>query len=92
MPLPRPLLEKMAAERNAAEVEAKRDRNRDLAWSALRCLLWSALGILCILWSAHTTDAAYGRIAFYGGLVVGNAGIVYTLLGVYKRGLSRGDW
>jgi hypothetical protein len=39
----------------------------------------------------HTTNEHYGRVAFYGGLIVGNAGILYTLLNTYRRLEKRGD-
>jgi hypothetical protein len=85
-------LDAMAEREEAANVQASRDRRRDLALTALACLGWSALGIFCILWSAHTTDYTYGTIAFYGGAGVGNAGIIFSLAGAYRRGEKRGDW
>jgi hypothetical protein len=92
MPLARELLDEMARKRAAEAVQADRDRRRDLALSGLTCLAWSAAGILCILWSAHTTSLVYGRIAFFGGVGMGNGGILYTLLAAYRRGERRGDW
>ena len=88
----RDVLDAIEARAQAAHVDANRDRRRDLALTALACLGWSALGIMCILWSAHTTDFTYGTIAFYGGLGIGNAGIVFSLAGAYRRGEARGDW
>ena len=88
----RELLDAIAVRDEAARVEANRDRRRDLALTALACLGWSALGIACILWSGHTTNYTYGTIAFYGGLGIGNGGIIFTLLGAYRRGEKRGDW
>lgn len=88
----RELLDAIAARDEAAQVEANRDRRRDLGLTALVCLGWSALGIACILWSGHTTNYTYGTMAFYSGLGVGNGGIIFTLLGAYRRGEKRGDW
>lgn len=88
----RDALDAIEAREQAAHVDANRDRRRDLALTALACLGWSALGIMCILWSAHTTDFTYGTIAFYGGLGIGNAGIIFSLAGAYRRGEARGDW
>jgi hypothetical protein len=45
-----------------------------------------------IAWSAHTTDEVLGHAAFWGGLGLGNSGIIYTLLAAYRRGEKRGDW
>ena len=92
MPPPRALLEQMAEARRREHLLAERDRRRDLLRTALACLGWSALGILLIGWSFHTTDAARGRIAFYGGLLVGNGGVVFSLAAAYRRGERRGDW
>jgi hypothetical protein len=88
----REVLAAIAARDEESRLQAERDRRRDLLLTALACLGWSALGIMCILWSAHTTNYTYGTIAFYGGLGIGNAGIIFTLLGAYRRGEKRGDW
>jgi hypothetical protein len=92
MPLPRDILEEMAVRRRAEHSRAERDKVRDLASTALRCLAWSAAGILSILWSAHTTDPLWGRVAFWAGCGGGNGAIVFELLNAYKRGERRGDW
>jgi hypothetical protein len=92
MPLPRQLLDEMSAKR-AAEAERA---HRDTAWSHVRtvaaCLGWCALGLFLLMWSAHTTDIGFGRIAFYAGLIVGNSGILFTLIAAYAYGEHRGDW
>ena len=81
------------ADRNAdASREADGDRWRDLLRSAVACVAWAAIGLCCIAWSAHTTDAALGRAAFFGGIGVGNGGIIFTILAAYLRGERRGDW
>jgi hypothetical protein len=92
MPLPRELLHEMAAKRAIETREAERDKLHDYLRSAGVCFFWSLLGCACIMWSAHTTDMILGRIAFFGGLAMGNGGILFTLMGVYRRGEKRGDW
>ena len=92
MPLPKPLLEEMAVRRATENELAERDKLRDYILSALQCLGWCALGVFCILWSAHTTSMTWGRAAFYGGIGIGNGGILFTLLAAYRRGEQRGDW
>lgn len=92
MPLPPELREELARRRAAESEEAGRETRRDLTLAALQCVFWSAAGILCVLWSAHTTDVALGRAAFYGGLAIGNGGVIFTLLAAYRRGEQRGDW
>lgn len=92
MPLPKEILEEMGAKRRREALLADQDRVRDLVVTGARCVAWALLGILPILWSASTTSLILGRIAFWGGLLVGNTGIVFTLLGAYRRGEARGDW
>jgi hypothetical protein len=92
MPLPRELLEEMQQRRRVETRLANRDKVRDLVWTALQCWGWAVLGIVCILWSAHTTVLWLGRTAFWSGLAVGNGGIFFSLLAAYRRGERRGDW
>jgi hypothetical protein len=95
-PGPRPSLralrEEMAERNRRLAEEADADKRRDAALTALRCVGWMVLGVGSLLWSFHTTDMAYGRAAFYAGLGLGNGGIIFTLLGFYRRGEARGDW
>lgn len=72
--------------------EASRETLRDLAITALACAAWALGGIACIAWSAHTSDLFAGRVAFLAGVGMGNAGVIFTLLGAYRRGERRGDW
>ncbi|HJU90665.1 MAG TPA: hypothetical protein VJ672_14840 [Gemmatimonadaceae bacterium] len=92
MPLPAEMLEQMRLNRQAESEQAERDRFRDFVRSGVMCLGWSILGIALILWSAHTRDSIYGWIAFFAGLGIGNGGILFTLMGAYRRGEKRGDW
>jgi hypothetical protein len=92
MPLRKQLLEQMGRTREAAEVAAERDRRRDMIRTAAMCVAWALIGLFLLGWSMHTTDDRYARPAFYAGIVVGNAGIIFTLLGAYRRGERRGDW
>jgi hypothetical protein len=92
MPLRQELLEQMGRAREAAEREADRDRRRDMIRTGAACVMWTLLGLFLLGWSFHTTDARYARPAFYGGVIIGNAGIVSTLLRAYRRGEQRGDW
>jgi hypothetical protein len=92
MPQPRPGLEEIARKRARTELDAQRDRRRDMLVTALVCVGWCALSLYLIGWSFHTTDEERGQIAFLGGLIVGNGGIVWTLARAYVRGEQRGDW
>lgn len=86
------LREQMARARAEEKVEADRIMRWDLFRTALRCLVWSVLGVFLVLWSAHTTDMTLGLAAFWSGVGIGNAGIIFTLLAAYRRGERRGDW
>ena len=92
MPLPRHLLEEQARRRADENELAQRDAIRDYLRTALACVMWSAFGIFLVLWSFHTTDMTLGKAAFSAGLGIGNGGIIFTLLGAYRRGEKRGDW
>ena len=81
------------AERNRVLAEAAdSDKRRDTVWTAVRCALWMLLGAIPLAWSFHTTDVLYGRAAFAAGIGIANGGIIFTLLGFYRRGEQRGDW
>jgi hypothetical protein len=82
----------MAERRRAEAVQANRDKAWDYVLTALKCFAWCAVGTFFIAWSAHTTDETLGHAAFWGGLGIGNAGIIFTLLAAYRRGEKRGDW
>ncbi|MFN2567389.1 MAG: hypothetical protein ABR499_20520 [Gemmatimonadaceae bacterium] len=92
MPLRKELLEEMARAREAAELEAERVRRRDMVRTGALCVMWMLIGLYLLGWSMHTTDDRYARLAFYSGVIVGNTGIVFTLLRAYRRGEERGDW
>jgi hypothetical protein len=84
--------EQMAERNRRLAEEADGDKRRDALLTALACLGWMLLGLFCLAWSFHTTDPVYGRAAFFAGIGIGNGGIVFTLLGFYRRGEQRGDW
>lgn len=86
------LRESLAEKRREEHVQANRDKLWDYVRTALMCCAWCALGVFLLAWSAHTTDQAMGEAAFWGGLGVGNTGIIFTLLAAYRRGEKRGDW
>ena len=72
-------LEERGRELERHEREARTYTRRLLAQTLGGCALCSALGILLVLWSMHTTgDIA--MVAFWGGLTVGNTGMMALLL------------
>jgi hypothetical protein len=92
MPLPPEIRDELALRHRGEHESAERDRRRDFTRTALICWGWALLGLAMVAYSVNTTDETIGRIAFYTGLGVGNAGMIFTLLGAYRRGEARGDW
>jgi hypothetical protein len=85
-------LERMARERLESERQVARGYRRELARVCAECLGSVFLGLVCLGYALHTTDRGTGAIAFWGGLVVGYSGIVFSLASAYLRGERRGDW
>ena len=83
MPSPQSLDEEFSARRAREREGAHREQARGVTHVAVRCLGWCALGLFFVMWSAHLTDVEYGRIALYGGLVIGNGGILFTLISTF---------
>lgn len=76
----------------ARQVErGERDHRRDLLVTLAVCMGWALLGLLAVMWSVHTTNVRHGWIAVYAGLVVGNGGVVGTLIIAIRRRHNRGD-
>jgi hypothetical protein len=92
MPIPREISEELQRRRLGEHQEAERETRWDFLRTALQCWAWCLLGLALIGWSFHTTNEQLGGIAFLAGLGVGNAGIIFTLLALYRRGEARGDW
>jgi hypothetical protein len=92
MPIPQDIREELARRRFAEHREAQRDTRRDYIRTALACWAWCILGLAFIALSFHLTDMVIAEGLFWLGLGVGNAGMIFTLLGAYRRGEQRGDW
>lgn len=84
--------ERMARERLAAERGAIRGRWTEAARVSLECLGSCALGMWCLGYAYHTTDYEWGMIFWWGGLVVGYAGMLTSLIAAYLRAEKRGGW
>jgi hypothetical protein len=84
-------LEKRSEELARSEREAERDHRRAIAATLAGCVFWLAIGLLLIGWSIATTSERYARAAFLSGIVVGNAGMLYTLARAYIKAEERGD-
>ena len=91
MPLPQHIREEMELTR----AEEHRRAERDAFWAhvrtALACVGWSGAGLACMAWGLHMSDPDLGEIAWRGGVVVGYAGILFTLVRAYAKARERGD-
>jgi hypothetical protein len=43
-------------------------------------LVWLLVGLYLLFWSFHTTDSRYAGLSFWGGIGLGDAGMLWTLV------------
>jgi hypothetical protein len=79
-----------AAELEALEGTVRRQIRWVYARAVVLCLLSMLLALAAIGWSVHSTDEGSAQIAFWGGLLIGNVGIMWTLLATYNRAIEEG--
>jgi hypothetical protein len=91
MPLPREIQEELERKRRDEHVQAERDSFRAHVRTALACVAWSAVGLVVMAWGLHTSDPELGQVAWKGGIVVGYAGILFTLIRAHAKAKDRGD-
>jgi len=91
MPLPEEIQEELQRKRREEHVLAQRDAFWANVRTALACVAWSGAGLVCMGFGLHTTDAELGKIFWHGGMVVGYAGILFTVLRAYAKKRERGD-
>jgi len=91
MPLPRHIREAQEQQR----VEEHRLATRDAFWAnvrtAIMCVVWTCVGLAIMAWGLHTTDKARGDVAWRGGVIVGYAGILFTVIRWHLKAKNRGD-
>jgi len=91
MPLPQDLQEELQRKRREEHLQAKRDTFRANVRAALACVAWSVAGLACMGFGLHTTDPELGQVFWKGGMVVGYAGILFTLIRWHSKAKDRGD-
>ena len=42
--------------------------------------VWFIAGLFLLFWSMHTTDPRYASLAFWGGMGLGDGGMLWTLV------------
>lgn len=80
-----PLYREMLERRLRATELHERARRREFLLYLLSFIFWTLLGVAIAGWGMHTTRVAYSRVAMEVGILVGNAGILVTLLVAYRR-------
>ncbi len=85
-------LERIGAERLAAERAADRDRRRAFVYAALGCAGSCAVGMVVMGFAFWVNDRQLGLIFLWASLVVGYGGMTFSLAYAYRKGEERGDW
>lgn len=83
--------EEIGTRNEAAEKEASGARFRILLSAAGAVAVWCVVGLLGIGMSLASNSTEIGNVWFWGGLVVGNGGILATLVWTAERLRSMGD-
>jgi len=91
MPLPQEIQEELQRKRRAEHEQAQRDAFWAGVRTALTCVAWSLLGLALMGLGLHLNDPDLGQIAWKGGMVVGYAGILVTLIRWRTKAKDRGD-
>ena len=91
MPLPQEIQEELERKRREEHVQAERDSFWAHVRTALLCVAWSLVGLAFMGLGLHTNDPDLGQVAWKGGMVVGYAGILFTLIRAHAKAKDRGD-
>jgi fatty acid desaturase len=81
----RPTPEERARELLALERQFTREERLATARTIGACFLWLVLGLYLLGLSVHLTDKRYAYTAFWAGLLVGNGGILFSLVMAWFR-------
>ena len=63
----------------------------ELVKVALQVMFWCVLGVVIMGFAFWVSDAEWGGILLYLGMLVGYAGMAFTLWTAYVRAEERGD-
>jgi hypothetical protein len=87
-------VESSPQERAATLLAVEREVEREIRWAFVRtiglCFLWMAAGLSLMAWAFNTTNERYALVAFWGGILVGDVGIMATLLMAYRHAEEQG--
>ncbi|CAN5566102.1 hypothetical protein BH09GEM1_BH09GEM1_37730 [soil metagenome] len=67
-----------------------RARWRLLCETLIGCLTCCGVGLFLVGWAVHTTNAVWGGISFWSGLLIGDVGMIALLMRHYQRSEGEG--
>jgi len=82
--------EERALEIERLEKETKSQKRALYLRYGFEYLVWFVVGIFLLFWSFRTTDSRYARLAFWGGIGLGDAGMLMALIRGRKEGERKG--
>lgn len=77
-------LQMLEGRRRAAEEEERARWRRHLS-SIAQLVFWAVLACALVAWGMTTSRVEYSRTAMEAGILIGYAGIFYTLLRAFQR-------
>jgi hypothetical protein len=85
----------LAAEERALEIEQRErefvEQTRELYDRySLEYFGWLLIGLFLLFWSFHTTDSRYAGLCLWGGIGIGDAGMLWTLVRGNREAEERG--
>ncbi|HWK90537.1 MAG TPA: hypothetical protein VNP72_11180 [Longimicrobium sp.] len=91
MPIRKDLYEKMIADREADEREARKESRRHWILTLLVCWGWCLAGGAITVWGFHVVDPVNGPIAVRAGPLLAAAGTLLTISIAARRRADRGE-
>lgn len=83
-------LEERALEIEQREKEFRRQTRSLYLRYGLEYAVWFSIGVFLLGWSMHTADSRYAGLAFWGGLILGDGGMILTLVRARHEAEKRG--
>jgi len=77
---PRPTPDERARELEEFERSRKASMRSIYVRYGSEYLLWLTVGLFLLFWSFHTTDTRYAGLAFWGGIGLGDGGMLMALV------------
>ena len=77
---PRPTPDERALELEQFERARRADIRSIFLRYGFEYVVWFVIGMYLLYWSLHTIDTRYAGLAFWGGIGVGDAGMLFTLI------------